>query len=127
MIMSVLRMINLHYGHSRTALFLSSTRRYLPDELLSMMQDRYAPYWLWVENAWISLPTQEALWVGCQAAAAYHSYLAYNAPLPDGFEEDMAEREASVQARMEASSSSDSDEEYVTSDEDMDYPTEFYI
>lgn len=119
-------MIDLRYGHSRTPLRLSATRRYLSDELLSMIQRRMPPYCLFVDDVRIVLPTDEALWVGCQAAAAYHNYLAHNAPHPDGFQEDMEAREARARAHMEAESSSE-DEDYVTSEEDMDYPTEFYI
>jgi len=92
-----------------------------------MMQGRSRPHWLIVDGARIVLATREALWVGCQAAAAYHNYLAYNAPSPDGFQEDMERREAAVRAHMEAESSSGESEDYLTSDEDMDYPTEFYI
>ncbi|MFN9939654.1 MAG: hypothetical protein ACK56I_09280, partial [bacterium] len=46
-------------------------------------------------------------WVACQTVAAYHNYLAYNVPEPDGFAEDMAQREARAAAHMQASSSED--------------------
>jgi hypothetical protein len=120
-------MLDLRFGYSRTLLPLSNTRRYLPDELMSMMQSRARPHWLYVDGVRIELSAHDGLWVGCQAVAAYHNYLAYNAPAPDGFQEDMEEREAAARAHMEASSSSEASDGYVTSEEDMEYPTEFYL
>jgi hypothetical protein len=119
-------MIELLYGPRLRRVQMSSTRRYLPDELLAVAVRSRPPYQLDVDGTRISLPSNETLWLGCQVTAAYHNSMAYNAPSSDGFAEDWAEREARVQSHMEAESSSEG-EEYVTSDEDMDYPTEFYI
>ena len=121
-----LRMIELLYGPRLRRVQMSSTRRYLPDELLAVAVRSRPPYQLDVDGTRIPLRSNETLWLGCQVTAAYHNSMAYNAPSPDGFAEDWAEREARVQAHMEAESSSEG-EDYVTSDEDMDYPTEFYI
>jgi len=122
-----LGMIYLLYGPSRRPLALSGTRRYLADELFAVASRARPPYWLLVEGTRLRLGSRDALWLGCQVAAAYRNSIAQNVPPPDGFEEDMAEREARVQQHMEAESSSDEAEDYVTSDQDMDYPTEFYI
>jgi hypothetical protein len=54
--------------------------------------------------------------VVCQVSAAYHDWLAYNAPEDDGFAEDMAKREVKIQEHMEEPSSSEDeshDEEVV--------------
>lgn len=119
-------MIRLFYGPAGRLMPLSATRRYLPDELWSIASAARYPHFLRVDDTRIMLPTPQALWIGCQVTAAYHNYVAYNAPPPDGFAEDMQEREDRARAHMEAESSSEG-EDYVTSDEDMDYPTEFYI
>jgi DNA primase catalytic subunit len=119
-------MIDLRHGWNHIPLRLSGTRRYHAEEVFTLIHRHRRPIWLYVDGHRIALPTRDAEWVACQAAAAYHNYLAHSAPEPDGFAEEIAESEARVRAHMEASSSED-DANYVTSDEDMDYPTEFYI
>jgi hypothetical protein len=119
-------MIDLRYGWNHIPIRLSVTRRYLAEEVFARVNTRTGPIWLYVDGQRIALPTRDAVWVGCQAVGAYHNYIAHNAPQPDGFAQEMAAAEARARAHMEAASSDD-DGPYVTSDEDMDYPTEFYI
>jgi hypothetical protein len=46
--------------------------------------------------------------LACEVSAAYHDWLAYNAPQDDGFAEDMAQREEKTRLHMEEPSSEES-------------------
>jgi hypothetical protein len=90
---------------------LSSTRRYSPYEVRELCKKVTGPFWLRVEGKLIQVHGEECLRLACQVSAAYHDWLAYNAPEDDGFAEDMAEREVKIQEHMEEPSSSE-DESY---------------
>ena len=49
-----------------------------------------------VEGKLIPLEGEMALQLACKVSAAYHDWVAYNAPEDDGFHEDMEEREQKI-------------------------------
>lgn len=59
------------------------------------------PFWIRVEGTLIPLEGEDALRVGCQVCAAYHDWVAYNAPYDDGFNEDMKEREQRIRSELD--------------------------
>ena len=104
---------------------MTSTRRYLPDELHQHCNRVSGPFWFKVEDKYIQILTESSLKLACEAVSAYHDSICYNIPVDDGFAEETIRMEAAARAHMEAESSDE--DEYVTSDEDMEYPTEVYI
>ncbi len=84
-------------GNSKVVIPLRATRRYLWETLLETCKQKGPPYWIRVEGTYIPLDSEESLRVGCQVCAAYHDWVAYNAPLDDGFLEDMQAREAQIE------------------------------
>ena len=61
---------------------------------------------------------EEKLSHACRLVSEYHSYIAYNTPEDDGFEEDMAERELKISAFLEEPGSDD-DSRFHSDEEDM--------
>jgi len=112
---------------SRLAVRLSATRRYEPEEILSMCRRIHPPLWLNVYDGYILIDDEQSLLFACQVCAHYHNGISHNVPPDDGFSRDMAEREALLQEHMAAESSSEDEREYVTEEEDMVYHKEFYI
>ncbi len=94
-------------GWSKQPIVLSSTQRYHPGQILAKCKRRQGPFWLRVEDRMIPVVGESCLAFACQVSAAYHDWVAYNAPEDDGFAADMAERERMVQEHMEESESSD--------------------
>lgn len=90
---------------------LSSTQRYTPEEIRAKCKRVLGPFWLRVEGKLIQVHGGE-LRLACEVSAAYHDWVAYNAPPDDGFCEDMAEREERVRLHMEEPSSSEEEEEH---------------
>lgn len=66
---------------------------------MAICKQRTGPFWLRVEGTLISLDSEDALQIGCKACSAYHDWLAYNAPVDDGFCEDMRAVEEEVAER----------------------------
>ena len=87
---------------------LSSTRRYLPEEVLAKCKRATGPFWLRVEGRLVQVHGEACLRLACEVSAAYHDWVAYNVPGEDGFAEDMARREAKVQMHMEEPGSDES-------------------
>jgi hypothetical protein len=92
---------------SQRVVNLSATRRYEPEEVRDLCRRILPPFWLNIGNDFISLPDEASISLACQVCASYHNDLAVNVPPDDGFSRDMEEREARVQAHMDASSSED--------------------
>lgn len=86
---------------------LSSTRRYSPEEVRARCSRVLGPFWLRVEGKLIQIHGEQSLRLACEVSAAYHDWVAYNAPEEDGFCADMAKREAQIQAHMDEPSSSE--------------------
>jgi hypothetical protein len=93
--------MDLCHSHARLPIRLSSTRRYLWEEVRAKCRRVSGPFWLKVQGKLIPVRDEAALVMACQASAAYHDWVAYNAPEDDGFSKEMAERELCVAAEME--------------------------
>ena len=104
--------MELCYGGKHVRLSLSATKRYTPEQIRAMCRKVVGPFHLVVQGSPIAIHGEECMLLACHACAAYHDWVAYNVPLDDGFEEDMAAREAIVQARWEEPISDNSDEGY---------------
>ena len=103
--------MELCHSWDKRPIELSATRRYTAEEIRAKCKRVSPPFWLRVEGKLIQVHGEECLRLACQVSAAYHDWLAYNAPEDDGFAEDMAEREVKIQEHMEEPSSSE-DESY---------------
>ena len=77
-----------------------------------MCRRTLGPFFLRIQGQSIKVYGEECLMLACQVSAAYHDWLAYNAPLDDGFEQDMEEREAYFKARWEEPITDGSDDGY---------------
>jgi hypothetical protein len=100
------------HGRDRIPLFLSSTKRYTPEEIKDMCSHWAGPFFLKVEGKCISVCGDECMLLACQVCSAYHEWLAYNVPPEDGFAADMQAREEIIKARLEEPFSDGSDEGY---------------
>jgi hypothetical protein len=87
----------------------STSSRITPDQIRERCNKVTHPLWLHIENTKILVVGEECTWLACQVSAAYHNWLAYNAPDDDGFAADMEEREARIALHMEEPSSEESD------------------
>lgn len=94
-------MTELCYSHGHIPLSLSATRHYEWEQVRAMCKRVSPPFSLRVEGCLIPLQNETELRLACKVSAAYHSWLAYNAPIDDGFSKDMQEREALIAAEME--------------------------
>ena len=101
--------MELCYSWDKRPIRLSSNKRYTPEEIRDLCVRVSPPFWLSVEQVMIPVAGEDCLWLACQTAAAYHGWIAYNAPEEDGFAEDMKRREMLVQQHMEEPSSDESD------------------
>jgi hypothetical protein len=101
----------MHLCHSwdKRPIKLSPNKRYIPEEIRELCQKVTPPFWLHVENVDIAITGEDCLSLACQAAAAHHNWVAYDAPEEDGFSADMQRREAAIQRHMEEPSSDESD------------------
>lgn len=105
--------MELCHGLAKAPIRLSATKKYAPWEIHERCKRTTGPFWLRVEDKVIPVPSAVCLEFACQVSAAYHDWIAYNAPEDDGFEEDMAERERVVQMHMDDPLS---DEDVLTAD-----------
>lgn len=86
--------MELCHGYQHIKMQLSATRKYDWTEIKDMCSRVTGPFWLHVEGTLVPIKGNEILDFACQVSAAYHDYIAYNAPYDDGFSADMREREA---------------------------------
>jgi len=121
--------MRLLQGPNRIALALLNTRRYYPEQVIQTMLNHRKPYFLDVDGVHISVDPDRELWVACQAVCAEHNAgPAREAPEEDGFEQEMGEIEARVQAHMEDPAESvASTDEAPSPSEDMVYEREVYM
>jgi hypothetical protein len=115
--------MHLAYGWHRTPLHLDRNHNYIPEELEDMLRRHQAPHWLIVEGGPIRLILPSWVTLACRVVCLDHN--AYALVDDDGFVVDMARRELAIEAHMRADSSSD--DESVTSNEDMVYEREVYM
>ena len=95
------------WGHIPFRFPVSS--RVTPEQIREQCTRVMSPFWLRVEQTLIPVVGEECLWLACQVSAAYHDWIAYNAPEDDGFEADMEARESRVALHMEEPSSEESE------------------
>ena len=106
------------HGWQKRTLPLQGTRYYYPEEVLAMFRRVSKPLWLVVGDTHIPIHERNQSFAA-EAVAAYHNDLC-QVPEPDtAWAQDTQRAEAEAQAHMEAESSDD--EDYVTSEEDIDY------
>ena len=117
--------MDLCHGWSHRRIPMSSTRRYLPDELYRQCDRVSGPFWSKVEDQYIQILSDISLKLVCEAVSIHHNTVCYNIPTEDGFNAESLRMEAAARANMEAESSDE--DEYVVSDEDIEYPTETYM
>lgn len=77
------------HGISRRPIPLRATRKYCPEEILSMCLGCSPPYYIRVEDTLVGLRSNERLQLACEISSAYHNWVAYNAPDDDGFLAEM--------------------------------------
>jgi hypothetical protein len=101
--------MELCHGWARRVLPLSGTRKYSPVEIRALCKRASPPFWLRVEGKHIPVVGEPCLQLACQVSAAYHDWLAYNAPEDDGFAADMLQRELRIEGHMLEPGSEESD------------------
>lgn len=97
-------MTTLCHSHHHVPIRLSATRKYEWEEVRGMCKRCTGPYSLRVEGTLIPLQNEWEMRLACRVAAAYHRWVACDAPDDDGFSADMAEREARIAAELEEDS-----------------------
>lgn len=116
-------MIRIAHGWNRRPFDMSATRTYLPEEVMEWAENVCMPYWVLVDSQAIMFAS-ESLALMCEIVSTCHNSIAYNAQPDDGFTDLMQSIQDEVAEHMEAESSSD--DEYVTSDEDLVYEEQAY-
>ena len=115
--------MHLAFDWRKLRLRLSVAHNYLPEEMESLLRRHSSPYWLVVEGTAIRLERPDWVSLACRIASADHN--AYTRVEDDGFAEDFFRSEEAARAHMRAESSSDDDS--VTSAEDMVFEREVYL
>lgn len=87
--------MDLCHSYQHRVMPLRATRKYDWTEVRSMCQRVTGPFWLRVEGQLIPIQGEESLDLACQVSAAYHDWVAYNAPDHDeeGLPEDTQQPE----------------------------------
>lgn len=101
--------MDLCYGGKHVPILLSATRKYTPEEIREICRRVTGPFCLVIQSTPITIYGEDCLMMACHVCAAYHNWLAYNAPEDDGFQQDMEAREAEMQARWNEPISDSSD------------------
>ena len=114
--------MHLAFSWQKLRVPLSNSYNYTPEELEHILHRHTYPYWLVVEGTAIRLE-QACVALACRVMSLDHN--AYTLVEDDGFQQDMAGRERAVTEHMLEDSSSD--EESVTSTEDMVFEREVYM
>lgn len=86
-------MVDILHGLPRRRIPLRATRKYLPEEIMALCKGSSPPYYITVQNTDILVKGDDCLTLACQISAAYHNWVAYNAPEDDGFALEMEELE----------------------------------
>ena len=115
--------MHLAFDWRKIHLPLSIAHNYLPEEIENLLRRHSSPYWLVVEDTHIRLERPDWVALACRIASIDHN--AYTMVDNDGFAEEVFRSEEAARAHMLAESSSDDDS--VTSAEDLVYEREAYI
>jgi hypothetical protein len=94
---------------------LTATRHYQAEELyarLASILARDQVAWLQVENETLLLGDGD-LPLAARVSASYHNQICYNAPEPDGWQEETEAMEAEAQERLAAEPSDSETEDYT--------------
>lgn len=83
--------MELCYSYNHIPIQLSSTRKYHAEHIRGMCDRVTGPFWLRVEGRLILLEGEDCMKLACQVSAAYHDWVAYNAPYADGFGDEIDE------------------------------------
>ena len=67
--------------NARRRLDMSSTTQYIPEQVMAWVPQG-AEAWLEAGGRFFFIEDESALWLACQAVAAYHNDLAYNETSP---------------------------------------------
>jgi hypothetical protein len=125
--------MRLHHGPNRVALELPRGRRVSAESVIERMQLRQQPQWICVEGQYLRLRSEPELWLACEIVAAEHNAGVGDdaAVEEDGvFEQEIAEIEAQVRARLEAADTEDEGDEAdrpPTPSQDMVYEGVVYL
>lgn len=107
--------MRLWFGHRARPLNMSATRHYTPEELharLVTIKSWDQQAWLQVENETLLLGDGD-LPLAARVSASYHNQICYNAPEPDGWQEETEAMEAEAQERLAAEPSDSETEDYT--------------
>ena len=115
--------MQLLYGWGKQALLLSGQCRYTPEFIFEQIQTKRRPYWVRIEGECIQI-SAEGLWLAVQLVTMYHNALVVHSD--DGFSARIQEAEERVQAHLDDPNDS-SEDDIVTSEDDMVYEREAYI
>lgn len=85
--------MELCHSFQHRAIPLRATRKYDWTEVRSMCQRVTGPFWLRVEGQLIPIQGEESLDLACQVSAAYHDWVAYNAPEREELPDDTYQQE----------------------------------
>lgn len=91
--------MELCHSYQHVKMNLRATRKYDWTEVRDMCRRVTGPFWLRIEGTLIPIQEDVNLDLACQVSAAYHDYIAYDAPIDDGFAADMQEREVFIAER----------------------------
>jgi hypothetical protein len=126
--------MRLHHGPNRVALELPRGTRVSPETVIERMQLRQQPQWICVEGRFLRLRSEPEVWLACEIVATEHNALVgLDAPEEEAaaFEQEIAEIEAQVQARMEEATDTEGEEDErarpATPSQDMVYERQFYL
>ena len=114
-----------HWSHR--VITLSSTRRYLPEEIEALCVRKSPPFWLRVEGTMIRIQDSSQMPLVYRICAAHHNGIVQNVPQDDGWTKETEEMESRAREHMEAELTTEDESDYVTEEEDMVYDREFYI
>jgi hypothetical protein len=105
------------FGWSKTPIKLSSERRYMPEEIHSMLISSPSlrstnplvnvPLWIEIDGEYLRLSGEDQISLACQIVSVYHNGPDCLAPSDDGWDLETAEMEAKAAQHM---TDEDSDE-----------------
>lgn len=101
---------------------LNTARVLLPEEVMEKLTEKAGPYWINVEGKRIRVFPGSCMQLAAEIFTAYHGAYATES---DGFQEHTARYERLLQEQLDAASSS-SDNDTVTSAEDLVFEDQAY-
>lgn len=83
--------MELCHSYQHIPIPLSATRKYHPEQIKDMCKRVTGPFWLRIEGKLIPLDGDACMTLACQVSAAYHDWVAYNAPYTNDLGDDSDE------------------------------------